>query len=41
VIYIIPFHNPWQNFFDSLSDFSNDFMSDRNQPSQQNRELFD
>jgi antitoxin VapB len=41
VIYIIPFHNPWQNFFDSLSGFSNDFMNDRNQPSQQNRELFD
>jgi antitoxin VapB len=41
VIYIIPFHNPWQNFFDSLSGFSNDFMDDRNQPLQQNRELFD
>lgn len=41
VIYIIPFHNPWQNFFDSLSDFSNDFMTDRNQPPQQNREQFD
>lgn len=41
VIYIIPFHNPWQNFYESLSGFSDDFMGDRNQPSQQNRELFD
>jgi antitoxin VapB len=41
VIYIIPFHNPWQNFYDSLSNFSDDFMGDRDQPSQQNRELFD
>ena len=41
VIYIIPFHNPWQNFFESLSGFSDDFMGERNQPSQQDRELFD
>ncbi|HEY8969996.1 MAG TPA: type II toxin-antitoxin system VapB family antitoxin [Puia sp.] len=41
VIYIIPFHNPWQNFYDSLSSFSSDFMNERDQPSQQNRELFD
>jgi antitoxin VapB len=41
VIYIIPFHNPWESFFDSLSDFSDDFMSDRNQPPQQDRESLD
>jgi antitoxin VapB len=41
VIYIIPFHAPWQNFFDSLSAFSADFMDDRNQPSSQNRDLFE
>jgi antitoxin VapB len=41
VIYIIPFHNPWQNFYDSLSGFSPDFMNERDQPSQQNRESFD
>jgi antitoxin VapB len=41
VIYIIPYHTPWQNFFDSLSGFSADFMNERNQPSPQNRELFD
>ena len=27
VIYIIPFHNLWQNFHDSLSGFSEDFMN--------------
>jgi antitoxin VapB len=41
VIYIIPFHTPWQNFYESLSGFSHDFMEERNQPSQQDRELFD
>jgi len=41
VIYIIPYHNPWKNFYDSLSEFSEDFMAERNQPLQQNRELFD
>ena len=41
VIYIIPFHSPWQNFFDSLSEFSSDFMDQRNQPPSQNRESFD
>lgn len=30
--------NPWQQFFDSLQQFSEDFMHDRNQPSQQNRQ---
>jgi len=41
VIYIIPYHNPWQNFYDSLSEFTPDFMEERNQPSQQTREPFD
>lgn len=41
VIYIIPFNAPWQNFFDSLSEFTADFMSDRNQPVEQKRDLFD
>jgi len=31
IIYIIPFHAPWQSFYDSLSEFSADFMSERNQ----------
>lgn len=41
IIYIIPYHNPWQSFYDSLSGFSADFMNDRNQPLSQNREMFD
>lgn len=41
VIHIIPYHQPWQNLFDSLEEFTNDFMDNRNQPGQQNREQFD
>lgn len=33
VLYIIPFHQPWQSLFDSVNEFSNDFMEDRSQPS--------
>lgn len=32
VIYIIPYHNPWQVMFDSLDKFSADFMEERLQP---------
>lgn len=41
IIYIIPYHTPWQSFYDSLSGFSVDFMNDRNQSLSQNREFFD
>jgi antitoxin VapB len=41
VLYIIPFHKPWQNLIDSLNDFTDDFMNDREQPSNQSRESFD
>ncbi len=40
-IYIIPFHNPWQNLIESLDTFTTDFMTDRNQPDNQKRESFD
>ena len=40
-LYIIPFHNPWQNLFESLDTFTNDFMTDRNQPDNQERESID
>jgi antitoxin VapB len=40
-LYIIPFHNPLQNFFESLGQFTSDFMEDRNQSSTQIRESFD
>jgi antitoxin VapB len=41
VIYLIPFHNPWQNLKDSLQEFTPDFMENRNQPPIQTRESFD
>ena len=41
VLYIIPFHNPWQNLFNSVNAFTEDFMKDREQPEEQNRESFD
>ena len=40
-LYIIPYHNPWQNLIDSTDLFTSDFMEDRDQPSQQQRESFD
>ena len=40
-IYLIPFHNPWQNLFESLDKFTPDFMEERNQPEDQSREAFD
>ena len=41
VIYIIPYHNAMQSVYDSLSEFTSDFMEQRNQPTQQDRQLFD
>ncbi len=41
VIYLIPFHSPWQNMVDSLSDFTPDFMENSDQPPLQTRESFD
>ncbi len=37
-IYVIPYHNPWDSLVDSTKDFTDDFMSERNQPEQQERE---
>lgn len=39
-LFIIPFHKPWQSFFDSLNKFTDDFMTEREQPKQK-RETFD
>ncbi len=39
-LYLIPFHNPWQSFFDSLDKFTDDFMNERQQ-AEQKRELLD
>ena len=41
VLYLIPFHNPWQNLMDSLNEFTPDFMENRSQPPEQIRESFD
>jgi len=38
IISIIPFHSAWQNFHQSLDEFSEDFMDERNQPPTQPRE---
>ncbi|MBM4464947.1 MAG: antitoxin [Chloroflexi bacterium] len=37
-ILLIPYRESWQTLFDSLDQFSNDFMETRNQPEQQARE---
>jgi antitoxin VapB len=33
VVILTPYENPWQSLFDSLAQFSDDFMEDRDQPS--------
>ncbi len=35
---LLPVKNPWEPLFESLNKFSEDFMSERNQPAQQDRE---
>lgn len=40
-LYIIPYHKPWQNLFDSLESFTSDFMDERKQPENQPREYFE
>ena len=37
-VVLIPYHDPWKSLFDSLDEFSDDFMENRHQPPQQNRE---
>jgi antitoxin VapB len=41
VIYIIPYHKAWESMFDSVNNFSDDFMDEREQPANQHRENFD
>ncbi len=38
VIYLIPFHNPWQSMIDGAHDFSDDYMEERNQQAMQVRD---
>ncbi len=37
-VLLIPYQEPWQALFDSLDQFSDDFMESREQPEQQVRE---
>ena len=37
-VVLIPYHDPWKSLFDSLGEFSDDFMENREQPQQQSRE---
>ena len=41
VLYVIPFHYPWQNMIESIDSFTTDFMDNREQPENQQRETFD
>lgn len=40
-LFIIPFHDPWQNMIDSIDSFTSDFMDSREQPNNQQRESLD
>ena len=37
-VVLLPYQTPWESLLDSLTLFSTDFMSERIQPSVQNRE---
>lgn len=41
-VVLIPYQDSWETLFESLDQFSDDFMGDREQPAHQEREnLFD
>lgn len=37
-VILIPYQESWQSLFDSLQNFSTDFMEQREQPEEQSRE---
>jgi antitoxin VapB len=37
-IVLLPYHDTWQTLFDSLEEFSSDFLTERIQPETQQRE---
>ena len=39
-VVLLPMKNSWKPLLDSLDEFSEDFMTDREQPSYQSREEF-
>lgn len=38
VVVLIPENNPWESLFESLEQFTDDFMDERAQPQSQERE---
>ncbi len=40
IVILIPKDDPWSSLVDSLDRFTDDFMEDRDQPSQKSREKF-
>lgn len=40
-IYVIPYHNPWESLVNSVNEFTEDYMVNRDQPTQQSRESID
>jgi antitoxin VapB len=38
-LFVIPFHNSWQSMKDSVNQFSEDFMEERHQSENQNRDF--
>lgn len=40
-LFIIPFHKPWDSFISSTDQFTDDFLEERKQPDQQEREPFE
>jgi antitoxin VapB len=39
-IVLLPIENPWESLCQSIHKFSPDFMNDRNQPKNQERDFF-
>ena len=37
-VVLLPYHDSWQSLFESLDQFSDDFMEHRDQPTQRPRE---
>jgi antitoxin VapB len=38
IVVLIPNENPWQSLFESLDQFTDDYMEERDQPPEQKRE---
>ena len=40
-LFIIPYHDPWKSLVEGAQEFTSDFMEEREQPDNQNRDIFD